>query len=244
MITRTLLLCWVGAAHLAAHAEAATPVQAWTGDLALGLQLSDSESKTRRYTASADLSRRHQRSELSLEFDLDREYVKIPGNQAELDRDRYDLRLKYRHDLQDQALFGYVSPRWRRNASGYYVQAKALRAGFGGRFRPVEPLLLTLEAGAGYRVARVEGGATAREGLGTIAAQARWKLRPGVEWRLEFAHEQSRGERYRTLESSLHTRISEHLGVKVRASYERGYPFSSTDPSAETNLDVSLSYAL
>lgn len=244
MTARTLLTALAALVLAPAQADTPAPATAWTGDVALGLQLSDSESKTRRYTASADLSRRHARSELSLEFDLDREYVKIPGNQAELDRDRYDLRLKYRHDLQGEALFGYVSPRWRRNASGYYVQAKALRAGLGGRFQPLEPMQLTLEAGAGYRVARVEGGAAVREGLATVAAQARWQLRPGVEWRLELTHEQSRQERYRTLETSLRTKITERLGVQVRASYERGYPFSSTDPSAETNLDVSLSIAL
>jgi len=225
------------------HAQ--TPAaDAWAGDVSIGLQLSESEAKSRRYTVSADLQKHRDDHEYLREADADREYVRTAGGKTELDRDKYDLRLTYRHDIGESGLFGYVSPRLRRNASAFYQRAHALRAGLGGRFQPAQDFKLVLGTGVGYGVASVAEGPRIREELAGAGVQARWQINPMVEARLELTHEQSRRERYRNVEASLRTKLSSHLGVQVRASHERGYPLSSTDPSAERNLDVSLSYSL
>lgn len=222
----------------------AAPESGWSGDLAFGLQLSGSTYISRRTTADADVAYRQGRYQFLGELAFDREVVKVEGQPLEVDRDRYDVNLKVRRYLDDPAVFLFVSPRFRHNANGYYVTTRALRLGGGWVARPRDTLTLTLEGATGYRTAGLQGGGRVNEALWGARAQLRWQLSESVQLRANLAHEQSALERYRTVDLGLRTKLSAHLGVLVKASYERGYPFSSTDRSAETELDVSLSYAL
>lgn len=227
------------------QAEAAAGAEAgpggWLGDVALGLSYSDTGVESRRYTAGADLRRRREASELTLNFDLDREFVRLADGQTQLDRDRHDLRLGYRHDLRGADLFAFVSPRWRRNESAFYVQDYALRGGLGARWAPLPAMQLTLEGGAGYREARAQSGQRFREGLGTVLAQGRWQINPQVEWRLELAQDQSGRERSRSLESSLRTGLGGHLALQLRGRHERANAEGAA-PTRERVIDLSLSY--
>lgn len=234
-----------GFAAVAQPVPPALPAEpGWSGDLGFGLQLSGSTYTSRRTTADADVAYRQGRYEFLSELAFDREVVKVEGQPLEVDRDRYDLNLKVRRYLDDPAVFLFVSPRFRHNANGYYVSTRALRLGAGWSVKPMDSLALTLEGATGYRTARVQGGGRVNEALWGARAQLRWQLSDSVQLRANVAHEQSALERYRTVDLGLRTKLSSHLGVLVKASYERGFPFSSTDRNAETELDVSLSYAL
>ncbi len=221
---------------------AASPWGTWSGDMSFGLSFNSSSSLSRRTTADAELLLTRPDSDISFDLAFDRETVKVPGQQAELDRDKYDVNVKYRHTLWDADTFVYLSPRLRHNVYGYYVRTSALRAGLGHRWQTSRNLNLTLEGGTGYRHARLYNDGTATEVLFTVAGRARWQVSPGVQLRLSVVHEQSRQERYRTLDISLRSRLTDHVGLQVKASHSRGFPFSSIEPDGETELDVGVSY--
>ena len=222
-------------------AWAAEPV--WSGDTSFSLSFNSSDVFSRRTSSDAELLRQQGDSETSFDLSFDREVVKVAGERPELNRDKYDVNVKFREFLADGASFLYLSPRLRHNANGYYVTAQALRVGVGRRWQASESTTLTLETGTGARHARIYSGGHEDEMLWTLAGRMSWKINPQVQLRLNVVHEQSNRERYRTLDAVLRTSLTEHLGLQVKASYSRGFPFSSTERTGEAELDLGVSYA-
>ncbi|RZS47402.1 DUF481 domain-containing protein [Sphaerotilus mobilis] len=199
-------------------------------------------STTRRYAGDGEVEYRYTRTEIAGALRFNREYVRVAGGGSSVDGDEYDGNVAWRTWLSDNPFYGFISPRSRYNRYGYFRSSQSLRIGLGRRWEPQPGNSYTLEAGPGLRWARQQNGDNVTEGLYTLSAKVDLAVSESLGFKFSVVDERSTRENYRTLATSLRSRLTERVWIKLEYAFRRAFPFDAAPSSAETSLDAGLTY--
>lgn len=199
-------------------------------------------STTRRYAGDGEVEYRYTRTEIAGALRFDREYVRVSGGGSSVNSDEYDGNVAWRSWLADNPFYGFISPRSRYNRYGYFRSSQSLRIGLGRRWEPQPGNSYTLEAGPGLRWARQQNGDNVTEGLYTLTAKMDVAVSESLGFKFSVVDERSTRENYRTLATSLRSRLTDRVWLKLEYSFRRAFPFDSAPGNAESSLDAGLTY--
>lgn len=217
----------------------------WGGDF--GFAYSDNRSSyvNRKFELNADVTYKILRNETVLEGLVDRQHIIIPGTTADLVQNRYDVNVKWKHYLEDSPNYGYLSPRLRKNNTGYFTSTQAMRVGIGHKIlSDDEGFEMMLEAGSGYRYATLANGSQIEEKLLTISDKLFWDISSDVTLKLNVVFEESPREKYRTALIELKDKISRQVGLKYQIMHKLAYPFDSNLQGGEYTTSIGLDYEI
>lgn len=194
---------------------------------------------------SMDVVRPLRHAELDGELRYDRESILVENSPAQVEKDRYDANLKYKHFWVDSPYYTYVSPRVRADRFGFYQRARGLRLGGGRKFEGAsERWELSVEAGTGYREAYLSTQEHISETLYSFTAKARWVLNDNLLVKLNWIAEASNREAYQTIALSLRNKLSDRLGLKYELLQRRAFTTQDAPRrDKEFQADIGLSYA-
>ena len=99
----------------------------WSGELDGAFSFNRSTYTTRTMSISMDVVRPLRHAELDGELRYDHESIVVENTPAQVEKDRYDANLKYKHFWVDSPYYTYVSPRVRADRFGFYQRARGLR---------------------------------------------------------------------------------------------------------------------
>ncbi len=211
-------------------------------DAGLNFSTSSGSSTTRRYAGDGEVEYRYSRIEIAGALRLNREYVRVASGGSSVDSDEYDGNIAWRSWLTDNPFYGFISPRSRYNRYGFFRSSQSLRVGLGRRWEPQAGNSYTLEAGPGLRWARQQDGNSVTEGLYTVSGKVDVALSESLGFKFNLVDERSTRENYRTLATSLRSKLTDRVWLKLEYSYRRAFPFDSAPSTAESSLDAGLTY--
>jgi putative salt-induced outer membrane protein len=222
--------------------EESPPPPVLSGELGATFSMSRTGSTSRRYAANGDLLWRQPGTEVSTELRLDRELVRAPDGTTTLDNDEFDASIKGRRFFDFSNWYGWASPRLRYDRFAYYRSSQAMRVGFGRLVWLGDEASLYLEAGPGTRRVRLPDDSWSSEGLFTTSVRLEAELSPTLSVKFNAVNERSGKENYRTVTSSLRTRLTQRVWLKYEVAYRKALPFDAQDSTSETTLDAGISY--
>lgn len=222
--------------------EESPPPPVLSGELGATFSMSRTGSTSRRYAANGDLLWRQPGTEVSTELRLDRELVRASDGSTTLDNDEFDASIKGRRFFDFSNWYTWVSPRLRYDRFAYYRSSQAMRVGFGHLLWLGDEASLYLEAGPGTRRVRLPDDRWSSEGLFTTSVRLEAELSPTLSVKFNAVNERSGKENYRTVTSSLRTRLTQRVWLKYELAYRKALPFDAQDSTSETTLDAGISY--
>lgn len=199
---------------------------------------------TRSLSISSDAALKLDKSEVDGEFRYDREVIRVPGAQSEVNTDKYDTNVKYKQFLLQSPYYGYISPRVRQNRLGFYQRAQSMRVGAGRRFGGDEIWEVSLELGSGYRFAHLSTNESISEALYLFSAKARWAINSNLSVKLNWISEGGDREAYQTISLGLRNKLSDKLGLKWEMLYRQSFTASDTiQTDGEVLTEIGISYS-
>lgn len=215
----------------------------FSGNLALAFSNYQSDYLSRQLSFNGDIGYQAGRNEIGSDFLYNQKTIQLADATPTVLTDKYDANVKWKNYFDDTLYYAYLSPRFRHNQTGYYNYSQALRIGLGKKFlSDGDNFKLSLEAGCGYRTARLQSDEQISENLFTLAEKLSWKLNPALTIVLNIQHEQSAREKYQTAKLSLTNKLTEHFGVVFEYTNTKAYPFETTNHSTEQFTSMGLAY--
>ncbi|MDP4299775.1 DUF481 domain-containing protein [Leptothrix discophora] len=211
-------------------------------DAAFTFSNTSGASTTRRYAGDGEVEYRYTRTEIAGALRFNREYVRVAGGGSSVNSDEYDTNVAWRTWLSDNPFYGFISPRSRYNRYGFFRSSQSLRVGVGRRWEPQAGQSFTLEAGPGVRWATQQDGNSVTEGLYTVSGKVDMAVSDNLGFKFSLVDERSTRENYRTLATSLRSRLTERVWLKLEYTYRRAFPFDSAPSNAESSIDAGLNY--
>jgi putative salt-induced outer membrane protein len=199
-------------------------------------------STTRRYAGDGEVEYRYTRTEIAGALRFNREYVRVANGGSSVNSDEYDGNIAWRTWLTDNPFYGFISPRSRYNRYGFFRSSQSLRIGLGRRWEPQAGNAYTIEAGPGVRWAHQQDGNAVSEGLYTVSGKVDMAVSDSLGFKFSLVDERSTRENYRTLATSLRSKLTDRVWLKLEYSYRRAFPFESAPSQAESSLDAGLTY--
>lgn len=219
--------------------------QQWSGEVDGSFSFNRSTYTTRAMGVSVDVGRPMGAGKLDGELRYDRESIVVENSPAQVEKDRYDANIKYKHFWAETPYYSYVSPRVRGDRFGFYQRARALRLGGGRQFLgEADRWEVNLELGTGYREAHLSTNEEISETLYSFTAKARWVLNENLLVKLNWMAEASNREAYQTITLSLRNKLSDRLGLKYELLQRRSFTTQDAPRrDKEFQADIGLSYA-
>jgi putative salt-induced outer membrane protein len=240
---KTLLLLCI--TLLNSPAFGANEVPPWKGNVGFSFSENRTDYVSRKLTVNIDVTRTENQNETVSECSLDKQHFVIPGDTSRIETFRYDANVKWKHYYDDSPYYSYLSPRVRHNNTGYFTATQALRLGGGRKILLDNDLFeMAVELGVGYRFATLADHSRINENLFTVSDKFTWAFTDELSLKLNFVHEQSAREKYRTVTLELVNKFTHNLGVKYQIVQKRTYPFESNSQSGEYTSSIGLDYAI
>lgn len=222
--------------------EESPPPPTLSGELGASFSMSRTGSTSRRYAANGDLLWREPGTEVSTELRVDRELVRASDGSTTLDNDEFDISVKGRRFFDFSNWYVWLSPRLRYDRFAYYRSSQAMRTGLGHLLWLGNEASLYLEAGPGTRRVRQPDDSWTREGLFTLSARLEAELSPTMSVKFNAVNERSGKENYRTVTTSLRSRLTQRVWLKYEIAYRKALPFDAQESTSEITLDAGISY--
>lgn len=245
-------LCSLAAVVAAAHVVAQDVEEPLDASVELGFISTSGNTETLSVQSQADVRHRteHWQNQYnaSVLFKKD-EVTTADGTQTtEKTAERYFLSGKWGYQLEEEhsTVFLYGSHTY--DEFGAYEQYSVLSTGYGSRLLDRNSMYLDVQIGPGYfRGEQVtpEGGTVVEKGaMLRGAVEYRWQVSDTTEFAQNLSVEAA-AENTRTIsETSLNTKVSDNLQMKVGYSVFYNSDVSATKESTDTTTFINLVYSL